>query len=99
MKANVNYEVKRALSRVTMCAIYKFTGYIYLMFTQECERLQIMAWLPCVDSRDRYAFSCHYSLLSRPLELMRVSDINCCLAGSLCVQSGQCLTVEDEPGN
>jgi hypothetical protein len=57
MKANVNYEVKRALSKVTMCAIYEFTGYIYLMFTQECEQLQIMAWLPCMDSRDGYASS------------------------------------------
>jgi hypothetical protein len=99
MKVNVNYEIKRALSKVTKCAIYEFTGYIYLLFTQGCERFPTITCLLCRDSWDRNALNCHYSLTSRSLELMRATDINNCFSWELVRTIRQCLTDEDETGN
>jgi hypothetical protein len=96
---NVNYEIKRALFKVTKCAIYEFTGYIYLLYTQGCERFPTITCLLCWDSWDGNALNCHYSLTPRSLELMRAFDIYNCFSWELVRTIRQCLTDDDETGN
>jgi hypothetical protein len=71
---NVNYEIKRALFKVTKCTIHKFTDYIYLLVHSEM-------W---TTSNDNLPSSvgilgkgmlkdCHHSQASCSSELMRLT--------------------------